>query len=82
MRNILQLGESINTYDPAVALRDESGSFQVTMPGGEELFITCKPGHSIVSLQWGDTKDKRPFLVTKITEPVAVENRVQVGKAA
>ena len=64
----MNLGEAIRTYDPAVALRDETGCFQVTTPSGDELFITCKPGHSIVSLQWG--VEGQPFLVTKISEPV------------
>lgn len=76
MRNALQLGDSINTYDPALALRDETGTFMVITPSGDELYITCKPGHSIVSLQWG--VGKQPFLVTKISEPVTVEGRPSV----
>lgn len=73
MRNTLQLGDSINTYDPGVALKGEHGTFLVTTPGGEELTITCKPGDSIPNLQWTDSGNKRPFMVTKISEPVTRE---------
>jgi len=65
----LQVGESINTFDPAVALRGQKGTFSVKTQGGEEWVITCKPGHSIASVQRADYHDRRPFLVTKISEP-------------
>jgi hypothetical protein len=71
MRNTMQLGESINTYDPGVALEGEIGTFQVSTPGGEKLYITCKPGDALASIQWGEGESKKPFLVTKISEPVA-----------
>lgn len=76
MRNSLELGQAINTFDPAVALQDEYGTFKLVTPAGDELYITCKPGHSIVSLIWGDLANKRPFLCTKISEPVSTENRM------
>ncbi len=45
------LNETINAYDLAEALRDESGKFEVTTPGGERFFVTSKPGHSISNLR-------------------------------
>jgi hypothetical protein len=76
----LLLGESINTYDPALALRGQTGSFLVNF-GDETLVITCKPGHSISNVTWADHKDRRPFTVTKITEPVTMtENTVPLRK--
>jgi hypothetical protein len=38
----LELGESINTYDPAVALKGEYGTFLVKTPGGEEFVVTSR----------------------------------------
>jgi hypothetical protein len=70
MKN-LQLGESINTFDPAVALRGEYGTFEVITPDGGHLRLTCLPGHSIASVQWAEYRERRPFVVTKISEPVA-----------
>ncbi len=45
------LDETINAYDLAEALRDESGKFEVTTPSGERFFVTSKPGHSISNLR-------------------------------
>ena len=73
MRNTMQLGESINTYDPTEALHDELGTFRVTVPDGAELILSCKPG-GVTSLKWGDPRNKQqPFLITKITEPAYPE---------
>ena len=79
MRSNFQLGDSIHTYDPGVALRGENGTFRVTTPGGEELFITCTPG-AIANLHWADSENKRPFLVTKISEPVTLEGTAPLRK--
>jgi len=74
MRNNLQLGESINTFDPGMALQGEVGTFEVTTPGGEQLYITCKPGDTVANIRWGDVGNKLPFLVTKISEPATRES--------
>jgi hypothetical protein len=66
----MKLGETIQTYNPTLAVKREYGTFQVKTPNGEELFITCKPGEP-VQLEWGDTGNNRlPFFVTKISEPI------------
>jgi hypothetical protein len=67
----MKLGESIQTYNPTLAVRREYGTFQVKTPGGEELFITCKPGEPL-AIEWPDSGNgnKYPFVVTKISEPV------------
>ena len=71
----MHLGESIATYDVALALRGESGKFEVTSPTGEIYHVTCKPGHSIASLEWsGNSTQPRPFLVRKVAEPVSLDH--------
>lgn len=66
----MKLGESIQTYNPIAALKRETGTFQVTTPGGEELTVTCKPGDSIANIQWATPENNKPFVVTKLYEPV------------
>lgn len=74
----MQLGEIIATYDVALALRGEVGKFDVTSPVGETYHVTCKPDHSISSLEWsGNPTDSQPFLIRKVAEPVPQEQ----GKA-
>ena len=68
----MQLGETIATYDVALALRGESGKFDVTSPTGEVYHVTCKSGHSITNLQWsGDGANPQPFVIRKVAEPVS-----------
>jgi hypothetical protein len=68
----MQLGETIATYDIALALRGENGKFEVTSPAGETYRVTCQPNHSISSWEWsGDRTESRPFLIRKVAEPVA-----------
>jgi hypothetical protein len=68
----MQLGETIATYDVALALRGESGKFDVTSPTGEIYHLTCKSGHSITNLQWsGDGANPQPFVIRKVAEPVS-----------
>ena len=68
----MQLGEKIATYDVALALRGESGKFDVTSPTGEIYHVTCKSGHSITNLQWsGDGANPQPFVIRKVAEPVS-----------
>lgn len=67
----MQLGETIATYDVALALRGESGKFDVTSPNGEMFHVTCKPDHSITNLQWsGNKAQTHPFLIRKVAEPI------------
>jgi hypothetical protein len=64
----MKLNDSISTYDVAEALQGETGKFEVTSPTGERYFVTCQPGHSIVSLEWaGSEPNLQPFLVRKAT---------------
>lgn len=68
----MQLGETIATYDIALALRGESGKFDVTSPTGEIFHLSCKSGHSITNLEWsGDGANHQPFLIRKVAEPVS-----------
>ena len=82
MRNRMRLGEAINTYDPTLALQGEYGTFQVVTPGGEILLITCKPGQAFANIHWADPQNKRPFLVTKVSEPAHVEGATPITEAA
>ena len=71
----MQLGETIATYDLGLALRGESGQFEVTSPAGEIYHVTCKPNHSISNLEWaGSRTNPQPFMVRKITETVSLES--------
>jgi hypothetical protein len=73
----MQLGETIATYDVALALRGESGKFDVTSPTGEVYHVTCEPNHSIANLEWaGNRTDPQPFLIRKISEPVSPDGKI------
>lgn len=82
MRNRMRLGQSINTYDPALALKGEQGTFQLVTPGGEELLITCTPEQSFGNVYWANQQNKRPFLITKVSEPVHLEGATPITEAA
>jgi hypothetical protein len=73
----MQLGETIATYDVALALRGESGKFVVTSPAGEIYHVACAPNHSIVNLQsLGNESNSQPFLIRKVAEPVYVTEKI------
>ena len=73
MRHTMQLGQSINTFDPGDALKGETGKFKLRGPNDEELYLTCVDG-VIVGIHWpGETP--KPFLITKVTEPANVNLR-------
>jgi hypothetical protein len=79
----MQLGETIATYDVALALRGESGKFDVTSPNGETYHVTCAPNHSITKMEWsGNGSNPQPFLIRKVAEPVAVEALKSSGETA
>jgi hypothetical protein len=70
----MQLGETIATYDLGLALRAESGKFEVTSPTGEIYHVVCQPNHSISNFEWaGSRTNPQPFLARKITETVSRE---------
>jgi hypothetical protein len=69
----MQLGETIATYDVAVALRGENGKFEVTSPAGNLFRITCNGNHSIANLEWsGEASDSQPFIIRKVAEVVSL----------
>jgi hypothetical protein len=79
----MKLNESISTYDVAEALQGETGKFEVTSPNGERYFVTCQPGHSIVSLEWaGSEINLQPFFVRKVAHPIAAETRTKRSVSA
>src|SRR3984957_13809072 len=79
----MKLNDSITAYDIAEALQGETGKFEVTSPTGERYFVTCQPGHSIVSLEWaGSEPNQQPFLVRKVAQPVSLEGRSKRSAAA
>jgi hypothetical protein len=78
----MRLGESINTYDPALALRGERGNFLVKTPGGEELMVTCEPGQTFGNIRWHGHQNQQPFLVTKISEAVTLKGITPITEAA
>src|ERR1700745_761895 len=79
----MKLNDSISTYDVAEALQGETGKFEVTSPNGERYFVTCQPGHSIISLEWaGSEPNLHPFLVRKVAQPVTTEGRSKRSAAA
>src|SRR5580700_8495992 len=79
----MKLNDSISTYDVAEALQGETGKFEVTSPTGERYFVTCQPGHSIVSLEWaGSEPNLQTFLVRKVAQPITTEGRTKRSMAA
>lgn len=76
----MQLGEVIATYDVGLALKGESGKFEVTSPTGETYVVTCKPDHSISNWEWyGNKTSPQPFLLRKIAEQVSVEQKNEMS---
>jgi hypothetical protein len=79
----MQLGETIATYDVALALRGESGKFVVKSPAGEIYHVACEPNHSIVNLQSpGNGSNPQPFLIQKVAEPVPSSMPEKTGAPA
>ena len=48
---MLKLNETLLAYDPAEALRDEVGKFEVISPTGEKFTVTSRTGHSITNIR-------------------------------
>jgi len=70
----MQLGEIIATYDVDLALRGETGKFEVTSPNGDIHYVTCRPNRFLAK---GETSANqiypRAFLIRKIAELLADE---------
>jgi hypothetical protein len=67
----MNLGQSINTYNPTIELLRETGTFKVTTPSGEKIYVACEPGGYPTVIQWSDADNRKPFLLTKMSEPVS-----------
>ena len=48
---MINLNETLLALDPAEALRDEVGKFEVTSPSGEKFSVICRTGHSITNIR-------------------------------
>jgi hypothetical protein len=76
----MNLGETIATYDLGLALRGESGKFEVISPAGDIYHVICRPNHSISKLEWtGSRTNPQPFMVRKITETVSHESGKEIA---
>jgi hypothetical protein len=70
----MQLGETIATYDVDLALRGETGKFEVTTPTGELFYVNCKPNQFVLKSDWSrDQTYTQAYLIRKIAEPASLE---------
>jgi hypothetical protein len=68
------LGETIATYDVDLALRGETGKFEVTTPAGELFYVNCKPNQFILKSDWSkDQTYTQAYLIRKIAEPASLD---------
>ena len=66
---MINLNETLLAYDPAEALRDEVGKFEVTSPTGEKFSIVCRTGHSITNIRVETkTHPNQQWLIRKVGE--------------
>lgn len=67
---MLAINETLVTHDPAQALRNEAGIFEVASPTGERFQVTCRAGQSIVSLRYAPKGhgESREWQVKKVAE--------------
>ncbi len=63
---MMNLNETLVAYDPAEALADEVGKFELTSPTGEKLTVTCRPGESITSLRVETNGHPQQWQIRKI----------------
>ena len=78
----MELGETIATYDVDLALRGESGKFEVTSPTSETYFVTCKPNHSILRPELAGSRTyPQAFFVRKIAESISLEEQCRATSA-
>ena len=70
----MQLGETIATYDVELALRGESGKFEVSSPRGETYYVTRKPNDLALKSHLLDQQSyPQAFLIKKIAESVSLD---------
>ncbi len=48
---MINLNETLLAYDPAEALKDEVGKFELTSPTGEKFAVICRTGDSITNIR-------------------------------
>ncbi len=48
---MINLNETLLAYDPAEALKDEVGKFELTSPTGEKFTVLCRTGDSITNIR-------------------------------
>jgi hypothetical protein len=78
----MQLGETIATYDVDLALRGESGKFEVTSPAGETYYVISKANHSILQPDMSGSRTyPQAYLIRKIAEPVSLEQASRTTSA-
>jgi hypothetical protein len=67
---MLAINETLATHDPAQALRNEAGIFDLVSPTGEKFQITCRAGQSIVSLRYAPKGhgESREWQIKKVAE--------------
>lgn len=67
---MLAINETLVTHDPAQALHNEAGIFEVFSPTGERFQVTCRSGQSIVSLRYAPKGhgETREWQVKKVAE--------------
>jgi hypothetical protein len=66
---MLNLNETLLAYDPAEALRDEVGKFEVISPNGEKFTVICRSGVSITNiLLETDGHSKQQWHIRKVGE--------------
>ncbi len=67
---MINLNETLLAYDPAEALRDEVGKFEVTSPTGEKFSVICRTGHSITNIRVETTKghSNQQWYIRKVGE--------------
>jgi hypothetical protein len=67
---MMSINESIICFDPAEALRSESGVFEGVSPGGERFQFVCRFGRSITNVRYAPDRHeaKREWLLKKVAE--------------
>jgi hypothetical protein len=79
----MELGETIATYDVDLALRGESGKFEITSPTSETYFVTCKPNHSSLKPELAGSRTyPQAFFVRKIAESISLEEQCRATSSA
>jgi hypothetical protein len=69
----MQLGETIATYDVDLALRGETGKFEVKSPDGETHYVTCRSNAIMKTEKPSPEIYPGAFFIRKIAELVTTE---------